>query len=77
MKRILAIAAIAAPLAFSATSSQAAPASPLGLAGQPETSAVTLVEWGRCRHWRRECAERWPMFGWRFRRCLVIHGCGW
>ncbi len=77
MKRILAIAAIAAPLAFAASTSQAAPASPLGLAGQPEQSAVTQVQWGRCHFWREECARRWPFLGWRFRRCLVIHGCGW
>jgi hypothetical protein len=76
MKRILAIAAIAAPLAFAATS-QAAPVSPLGLASQPEPSAVTQVQWRRCGFWRAECARRWPMLGWRFRRCLVIHGCRW
>ena len=41
-------------------------------------SAVTPVQFwdmGRCRSWRRECADR---HGWRtdrFHRCLARHGC--
>ncbi len=33
------------------------------------------VQFGRCRAWRLECAERW---GWRtprFFRCMARHGC--
>lgn len=28
-----------------------------------------------CRYWRHECAERWDWGSWRFRRCLIRHGC--
>jgi hypothetical protein len=28
-----------------------------------------------CYRWRKECAERWPARGWRYRRCLSFHGC--
>lgn len=31
--------------------------------------------WGRCRAWRRECADRWGWGGPRFRRCMWRHGC--
>jgi len=30
---------------------------------------------GRCRAWRHECADRWGWGTWRFRRCLIRHGC--
>ncbi|MDX2259698.1 MAG: hypothetical protein NW205_12385 [Hyphomicrobiaceae bacterium] len=30
--------------------------------------------YGRCSAWRAECASRWG-YGWRYRRCLRIHGC--
>jgi hypothetical protein len=30
---------------------------------------------GRCRAWRRECAERTGWGGERFQRCLIRHGC--
>ncbi len=37
-------------------------------------SLVQQAHYGRCRFWRHECRRRWG-FGWRFRRCMVIHGC--
>jgi hypothetical protein len=30
---------------------------------------------GRCRGWRRECADRHGWGGERFHRCLIRHGC--
>jgi hypothetical protein len=54
--------------------------SPSALATQAPAPAPILEQvqfWdiGRCRAWRRECADRW---GWRtdrWRRCLARHGC--
>jgi hypothetical protein len=77
MKRILALAAVMGSLAFAAPSSHAAPAGIL-IGAQTASTSITRVGWygHRCRFWRHECAARWPWLGWRFRRCLVIHGCG-
>jgi hypothetical protein len=36
------------------------------------------VQWwdiGRCRAWRRECAQRWGWRSDRWYRCLARHGC--
>jgi hypothetical protein len=30
---------------------------------------------GHCVRWRNICANRWGWGGWRFRRCMVRHGC--
>jgi hypothetical protein len=76
MKRFLALAAVAAPLAFCALPSQALPLNTLPAAGaKAETGVVTQVQWGRCGFWRRECFRRWPARGPRFFRCLAVHGC--
>jgi hypothetical protein len=40
------------------------------------SSNVMKADWsGHCRRWRIRCGERYPAGGWRFRRCLAIHGC--
>jgi len=36
---------------------------------------VQFWDMGRCRSWRRECAERWGWGGERWHRCLARHGC--
>ena len=74
MKRFLALAAVAAPLAFCALPSQALPLN-TSAAAKAETGLVTQVQWGRCGFWRRECFMRWPARGPRFFRCLAVHGC--
>jgi hypothetical protein len=76
MKRTLAIAAVIAPLGLAPVASYAAPLAANGGYSEAVTSSVTPVQWGRCYYWRRVCADRWPWLGWRFRRCMVIHGCG-
>ncbi len=82
MKQFLAAAAILVPLALAANSAQAAPANPFVSHAPAASSSIVLADWDdrgwrrRCHFWRHECAERWPGLGWRFRRCLVIHGCG-
>ena len=66
-------------LAVSAFSLSSVPASAVETpaAAAAISSHVTKVEerHERCHHWREECHERYPGGGWRFRRCLTIHGC--
>ena len=53
-------------------------ASPLsGIRQDAPTNATPVQYWdrGRCRGWRRECAERWGWRTERFHRCLARHGC--
>ncbi|MFA5950544.1 MAG: glycosyl hydrolase family 5 [Hyphomicrobium sp.] len=43
-----------------------------------ERSTIELVghrHGGRCQAWRHECADRWGWGTWRFRRCVIAHGC--
>jgi hypothetical protein len=76
MKPILTLAAIAAVSCIMAGgAAQAAPQSIV-----PAVSANDLLQpvhypYWRCRAWRRECAVRWGWGGWRYRRCVRLHGC--
>jgi hypothetical protein len=53
------------------------PASAIGI--QPATAptvlnpAIKVSE--RCRIWGHRCRELYPALGWRFRRCMALHGC--
>jgi hypothetical protein len=29
----------------------------------------------RCNLWKNKCHELYPGRGWRFRRCMALHGC--
>jgi hypothetical protein len=75
MKRILTLAAIMAPLALAALPSQAVTPNPLPALSKAEQALATPVHFGRCAHWRRVCANRWPLMGPRYIRCLAAHGC--
>jgi hypothetical protein len=69
---------IAAALVFAGHAASAAPISSAPkVLGQVTTqeAGVQKVQWRRCRFWRRECAFRWGWGGWRFRRCMIRHGC--
>jgi hypothetical protein len=48
-----------------------------GIAQEPPSAATPVQFWdiGRCRSWRRECADRWGWRTERFHGCLVRHGC--
>jgi hypothetical protein len=72
MKRFLALAAVATSLAVFSLPSQAVPVNTVPAV---DSGFATQVQWRRCIFWRNECAVRWPGHGWRFRRCLAIHGC--
>ena len=39
------------------------------------TQKIQMWDVGRCRGWRRECADRHGWGGERFHRCLIRHGC--
>jgi hypothetical protein len=56
-------------------SSSAAPNAPALGKSLSQPSMVETVQVRRsCRFWYRECRARWG-WGWRFRRCVVRHGC--
>src|SRR5262249_38824624 len=51
---------------------------PLVTVPRAQSSLVEQVQWwdlGRCRSWRRECADRWGWRTERWYRCLARHGC--
>jgi hypothetical protein len=75
MKRLLTLAAVMSPLVLTALPTHAVPMNALPAGANAETGLATQVQWRRCGFWRRECAIRWPGLGWRYRRCLTIHGC--
>ncbi|MGO8951978.1 MAG: hypothetical protein ACLPWS_17760 [Rhodomicrobium sp.] len=60
-------------LAFALSSAPASaietqPAAPAVLSGFTKVSE-------RCMHWDHRCHELYPAGGWRFRRCMALHGC--
>jgi hypothetical protein len=70
---IFAIALALAPQTAPATT--IGPHTPIPPAVAADDSLVQLAQYGYCRAWRRECAERW---GWRTPRyyaCLERRGC--
>jgi hypothetical protein len=75
-KLTLAAGVVAMAAAFAPLGASAAPAMPQSKILDVGTgSLVEKVQYGRCRHWRHECAQRW---GWRtprYFRCLERHGC--
>lgn len=72
-KALLAAAMLAlATPAGAATSAQALPR----LDTMAPQSLVEKAGWrGHCSRWRHICADRWGWGTWRFRRCMVLHGC--
>ncbi len=57
-------------------SAQAAPQLPAQSTGNtPLLQQAQYWDVGRCRAWRRECAERWGWRSDRWHRCLARHGC--
>jgi len=76
MSRILlltsAVCAMSAAALF--TPAQASPVS--GLTSSPLTAQSLIGKAGYryCWHRNRICRARW-IAGWRYRRCMVLHGC--
>src|SRR5215470_17139411 len=77
-KFILASALVAAAALAPSAGTAGVQAAQINLAGAEDQSLLHQAQFwdiGRCRAWRRECADRW---GWRtgqFHRCLARHGC--
>lgn len=79
---LLAVSVVALGLSVAAGSpSQAAPISPGQQSQINQSLAQPVGYWrhprwrNRCVRWRHVCANRWGWGGWRFRRCVVGHGC--
>lgn len=76
--KYLAIPALAlVALTPSISPSSAAPSSASGLMTGKLTAPQSLVEkagYGYCWRWNAICRDRW-VAGWRYRRCMVAHGC--
>jgi hypothetical protein len=52
--------------------------SPFAASRPGQVSVVEQAQFwdiGRCRSWRRECADRWGWRTGRWYRCLARHGC--
>jgi hypothetical protein len=67
---LLALGALAAPQLSSAAS-----LTPMPRVGANDSGPVETAQWRGCRYWRHECARRSGWGGWRWRRCLALHGC--
>jgi hypothetical protein len=78
LRTFVVLSGLAAAAALAPSAVIAGAASPLATQMPPQATALQHVQFwdvGRCRSWRRECAERW---GWRtdrWYRCLARHGC--
>jgi hypothetical protein len=44
-------------------------------AGAPAVSSPATKVSQRCRLWEHRCREIYPGGGWRYRRCMALHGC--
>jgi hypothetical protein len=51
------------------------PPAQLSVGGPPLVQHAQFWDIGRCRAWRRECADRWGWRTGRWYRCLARHGC--
>ena len=68
---VVAMAAVLAPIGATA-----APAMPqTRIVDVDAGSLLRQVQYGRCRFWHRECADRWGWRTHRYFRCLARHGC--
>jgi hypothetical protein len=63
-------------LALSTLAMASQPASALeNPAAAPAVSSPVIKAATYCSRWCTICAHRWPALGWRFHRCVNIHGC--
>jgi hypothetical protein len=82
MRKFLIAAAAASAMALTVSTGALAASAPGQQLLAPNLATQSLVEhvqygYGyrrRCRHWHRTCRYRWG-YGWRYRRCMRIHGC--
>jgi hypothetical protein len=77
MSRTLIVASAVCVMSAAAflTPVQASPVSGLATSKLlPAQSMIDKVGWRRCARWNYICRDRWG-WGWRYRRCMRIHGC--
>jgi len=74
---LLAASVVAIGLSAAGSSSQAAQLTLLQQLQTNQSFAQPVGYWrgGHCVRWRHICARRWGWGGWRFRRCVIRHGC--
>jgi hypothetical protein len=75
--RAIQSAVLGLALTISASILTGVPASAIELrpaAGPAVSGRITKVS-ARCRLWERRCRELYPAGGWRYRRCMALHGC--
>jgi hypothetical protein len=76
MRAILsAVLGLALSLSVSVLMGPPASAIELGPAAVPAASSSITKVSARCRLWERRCRELYPAGGWRYRRCMALHGC--
>jgi hypothetical protein len=76
MRSLIAGLALAAASLTIGTAAQAAPLTSQGISVPSVSMDVQYRRPApRCFRWRAYCSSRYPGGGWRFRRCLAIHGC--
>jgi hypothetical protein len=64
-------------LSISASGLSGTPASAIEIrpaAAPAVSSPVTNISL-RCRRWEYRCRQLYPGAGWRYRRCMALHGC--
>jgi hypothetical protein len=78
LRTFVVLSGLAAVAALAPSAAVAGAASPLAMQMTDQATALKQVQFwdiGRCRAWRRECAERWGWRTGRWYRCLARHGC--
>jgi hypothetical protein len=76
--RAILLAPLGLALSISAFALTFTPASAIEIrpASVPAVSSQVAKVSERCRRWEYRCRELYPAGGWRYRRCMALHGCG-
>jgi hypothetical protein len=78
LRTFVVLSGLAAAAALVPSAAVAGSLSPVAAQITDQPTALKQVQYwdvGRCRAWRRECAERWGWRTGRWYRCLARHGC--
>jgi hypothetical protein len=79
LRKLTLLSGLTAAALFAPSSVFAGAQPPLNGVAADRPSLVEQAQYwdiGRCRAWRRECADRWGWRTERWYRCLARHGCG-
>jgi hypothetical protein len=78
LRTLVVLSGLVTAAAIAPSAVKAGTASPLSTQVPARATAIEQVQFwdiGRCRAWRRECADRWGWRSARWHRCLARHGC--